>query len=773
MTRNPLSRLRQWIARVRAIPTRVEQLDAQVRATDIELRQRVDALGPFVFDVLRNAATGLDRHIDETHAALERQVGLVEAAVGEQGSVTRAALESERADEVAAELVASLGPSPSLRSGLSIFTITWNHAEHLPDALASGIAALDALGDRAGELLVLDNASTDHTPGLLAELAERDERVRVIRAPVNLGLSRARNVLLHACEREHALMLDADNLAATAGVVSVYDVARERSAMLTYGVLLWRDAADGAYARFGSAGPLSPATLARLDIDTFAVVDVAGIRRLGGWTLDPELHAFDDQELVRRIAYERELVVFVPVVLGTYHITHGGHSRTGGDVRPRRARVERMYATDDATEIPAAVVHPELGALWSSPAAVRGAPELRPRPIPAAPIVRSRVLVVAPGGVGNLGDDLITAAIVERVKRCCPDHDVELVTDGASLAADLDAVAWLGTLEEVVAAGRDSSPESWSALDLGRLDLVVLAGGGNLNSLWHHDLVPRRQRLVDLLNIAGVPIVASGQGIGPFTDDDHADAVRELLGTATAIAVRDDASCSALAAMGIAADRVGDDALGAAPADSERVAVALSSAGVDPGLPIFALHVRDAPYVGIDGVKLAEWASSIDAIAAARGAQVVGVALNCEGPDPEPIALLRLARERSRRAPWRILDDPTHPASVFGALRRAERALVSSYHAALVCIEARVPTVYCAGTDYARQKAEGLRGLAGLPREFVVGPGVAADELVERLALVEHALEAGAGLSDAADAVERWHRERLAPLVTGIDRRSA
>ena len=756
----PVARLRGWMRRMRATLARLERLEQG----DADLAGRIDALRPLFLEDLRSAT----HQIHSSVASVERRLGAagdaVDGAAAEQGVVTRAALAADRADDVSAAIVSSLGPASPVRPGLTIFTITWNHAHLVTDALASGLAVLDALGDDAGEALVFDNGSSDETARVLDEICARDQRVRVVTAPENIGLARARNVLLHACDREHALMLDADNVADVDGARSVYEVARRHRALLTYGVLSWRDQAGG-YRRLGSAGPVTPVNLERLDIDTFMVVDVAGMRAIEGWTIDPVLQAFDDQELVRRAAYRGELIGCVPVLLGTYRVTPDGHSRARGDVRPRVERIARMYPIDDASPIAAFMAHPDTGPLWASDAAIRRVPELRPPARPTSGPEASRILVVAPGGVGNLGDDLITTGLVERITRQCPRHDVELITDGPWVAAELGACAWSGTINETVdALDRCADARAaWSPVDLARFDAVVVGGGGNLNSIWQDDLVVRRARLFDHVLRAGVPIIVSGQGVGPFTDERDARAVGALLERARAVGVRDAASRAEVEALGVACQVVGDDALGLDAAPDEAVRTALAAIGADPDVGVVSLHVRHAPYVNLDHGDFDAWAGALDTIAVERGAQVIGVALNWEAPVPEPIALLQLARDR--KAAWRILDDPAHPRVAAGVLRRADRALVASYHAALVSIEARVPTLYSAGSDYTLRKAEGLRELAQLPPELVVTPGTPPDELADRFAAVERALDEGAGLQAASAAVDEWSDGQLRALI--------
>jgi glycosyltransferase involved in cell wall biosynthesis len=83
---------------------------------------------------------------------------------------------------------------------------TYNRADSLARALDSAVAQ----SERDIEVLVSDDASTDHTPELIAELAGRDPRVRHLRQQRNLGLTANFNAVLREA-RGHYVMLLADD----------------------------------------------------------------------------------------------------------------------------------------------------------------------------------------------------------------------------------------------------------------------------------------------------------------------------------------------------------------------------------------------------------------------------------------------------------------------------------------------------------------------------------------------------------------------------------
>src|SRR5687767_11546152 len=66
----------------------------------------------------------------------------------------------------------------------SIGMPVYNGAEHVADALESALAQ-----DYPNlEVVVCDNASEDETESICRRIAQRDERVRYLRSPTNIGL---------------------------------------------------------------------------------------------------------------------------------------------------------------------------------------------------------------------------------------------------------------------------------------------------------------------------------------------------------------------------------------------------------------------------------------------------------------------------------------------------------------------------------------------------------------------------------------------------------
>lgn len=91
---------------------------------------------------------------------------------------------------------------------VSIYIPTRNRAEMVVEAIGSALAQ----SHRDIEVLVVDDASGDRTPEILTALQSRDERLRVLSLPTQVGPSAARNLAISAARGDFVTGLDDDDL---------------------------------------------------------------------------------------------------------------------------------------------------------------------------------------------------------------------------------------------------------------------------------------------------------------------------------------------------------------------------------------------------------------------------------------------------------------------------------------------------------------------------------------------------------------------------------
>jgi glycosyltransferase involved in cell wall biosynthesis len=245
-------------------------------------------------------------------------------------------------------------------NGVTIFVPNWNHRTYLPRSLRSALDAIGRLQEAgySGELLVIDDASRDGSQKFLrtVEVLYEDAPLRTVFLERNLGLPRLRNLAMRMSRYRHVCMLDADNELVADNLPIFLQSAAQTGVALVHGLLL--DKRDGRMTGIRSDNVASLRLTAGNYIDAFALVDAKKLLRVGGYLADPRL-PHEDWEMVLHLIAEEEQVVFVPVVMGYYHLAPGSmYAETAADKGPRPrsaapevvALLKRMFAQSGTRE---------------------------------------------------------------------------------------------------------------------------------------------------------------------------------------------------------------------------------------------------------------------------------------------------------------------------------------------------------------------------------------------------------------------------------------
>ncbi len=116
----------------------------------------------------------------------------------------------------------STGPA----CGFSVVVPMHNEEAHVEPLYAQLLAVMDGLGD-SYELIFVDDGSSDATFALLAQLAERDSRVLVIRLKRNFGQTAALAAGFDHCVGEIVIAMDADLRSSPAEIPLLLDKLSE------------------------------------------------------------------------------------------------------------------------------------------------------------------------------------------------------------------------------------------------------------------------------------------------------------------------------------------------------------------------------------------------------------------------------------------------------------------------------------------------------------------------------------------------------------------
>lgn len=203
----------------------------------------------------------------------------------------------------------------------------------LYNQVAVSHAALRALADQRGvnlELIVIDNASTDATPDLLAML----QGARVIRQTENLGFLRASNLGASVARGRHILLLNNDALVhrdALARAVRTLDaqpavgavgarIVLPSGRLQEAGCLCLRDGSTRGVGR--GADPLDHAFAFEREVDfcsgAFLMVRASAWRALGGFDVRYAPAYYEDTDVCLRLWAAGWSVVYAPSVWVTH-----------------------------------------------------------------------------------------------------------------------------------------------------------------------------------------------------------------------------------------------------------------------------------------------------------------------------------------------------------------------------------------------------------------------------------------------------------------------
>ena len=157
----------------------------------------------------------------EAHDSLERKF---RPPVGSRPVPPRRATDQERTDIHPPDIVNPADhptTQPALRAPvLSVAIPTYNRADTLRRQLGSLLGQIIGCQHDV-ELVVSDNASSDGTESVVAEIREQFPNVRYVRNPENIGLLRNVDVAVRACRAEYVWIVADDDVLMPVAVEAV------------------------------------------------------------------------------------------------------------------------------------------------------------------------------------------------------------------------------------------------------------------------------------------------------------------------------------------------------------------------------------------------------------------------------------------------------------------------------------------------------------------------------------------------------------------------
>ncbi len=375
-----------------------------------------------------------------------------------------------------------------------------------------------------------------------------------------------------------------------------------------------------------------------------------------------------------------------------------------------------------------------------------------------------RVVVIGGFGWRDIGDEAMPRADLLRLRKRCPELSLVMLSPdpayteayhGERSALDLRGVSWGpdSTRRErakslaralLVLAGAAAQrcglrlrlwPNAREVLDeLAQADLLFNVGGGNINSVIPSELYRKCTEHL-AARILGLPVVLSGQTIGPFTRRLDRLAARLALDRVQMITLRDsEVSRQRLREIGVRRPRVadtGDDALGlpslepaearrllercAAPAWRDIDSSMTAAVNLKGSLRMFKGDGRD----GGLGHEVELFAGIVSWLIQVVGAKVLLVPTDYgEGVDDRELHREIAARtaDSSRVA---CIEDELADVELKALIGLTDVAIGARYHFCVFAAAEHVPFAGLASGIYQQTKLDGLARLLSLGECYV------------------------------------------------------
>ncbi len=381
-----------------------------------------------------------------------------------------------------------------------------------------------------------------------------------------------------------------------------------------------------------------------------------------------------------------------------------------------------------------------------------------------------RIVVIGDVGSRHVGDDAMFEVALARLRARWPEAEIIAMSCSPEATAAqfgtaafmlpchdrLDEPDALFGFQRALDAAADGAAGAWlreiddlhdAAAAIRNADAVVIAGGGNINAQWPTHAYGRAAA-VAIAHAQGIPTALTSQTIGPQLTTTQRIILRDILGRAEIIGVREPSSAALLAELGIPDGRLShqpDDAIAITPRPVSRspfgrgspVILATFGQSADIELPIdLQLAVLE---------RIVAFAGREDAVVALCPHTLLDVTRNEQ-----------LAAKLPRRDRHRVRRLPLHGAAETRWMVGAASLVVTTrYHPLVFALAAAVPAIGLHYGEYTRVRMVGALGHARVDG-FDLDLDHAAEHINEVLARALH---------DRATLTENLEKARVVALA--------
>ena len=301
------------------------------------------------------------------HKADVMAARLARVAGVETGSASAFTVCQRRRQEIIARLDAPR-PEPVLvangayaragRPAVSVIVTVYNYARYLTGCLQSVCAAASPEIPGGIETIVVDDASTDASADVAAQLLEAAQTpICLVRKPSNTGLADSRNLGVRLARAPYVFILDADNYIFPQCLAALYATVHSARCAGAYGIIKKFDDTGGEpLGLLSHIGWDVPKLLTGNYIDAMAMLDRRVLLDVGGYSDDLIRHGWfgwEDYDLWLKLARSGHRLAIHREILAAYRVHASSMIRVTNRYAPAlAAHFERKFA-DLLSEHPA------------------------------------------------------------------------------------------------------------------------------------------------------------------------------------------------------------------------------------------------------------------------------------------------------------------------------------------------------------------------------------------------------------------------------------
>lgn len=254
--------------------------------------------------------------------------------------------------------------------------------------------------------------------------------------------------------------------------------------------------------------------------------------------------------------------------------------------------------------------------------------------------------------------------------------------------------------------------------DLRSAKVLILTGGGYLNSIWWLDGLYAKALTAIAASYCGIPVVLTSQGLGPIDHKLDRVIAKKLFECAAFIGIRDgNKSRKLIESLGsnktLPVEQTGDDALLLKKVEGEELDQILINEGLVRRKRLMAINFRDASSYkeGYEKPDLQNIAELLDSIIEEHGFHLVFIPISYNQGDDDRESAKKIVTLMKHNIETTIIEKEYSPSELKGIVGECECATGISYHFLLFCLSSNVPAIGIYQNAYYRQKTEGLLDL--------------------------------------------------------------